>query len=782
MYVSAASRTVSDAEGIRPGAAVSEEPGAGAPRRWMVRGAAAVVLALAALGASSLWDGARMVNSHVAGFLVSPNRLVLALIRPQWSLSHAARVLFAEVVAADSRPVTDAAQLHERARRLPEGTPVIYRFRKNAEFFTEIIPVRRFEVRDFLNTWGAYFGIGLCFAAAGLRALQTGGRPASASFFLLCQVIAVAFLTAADHHGPHRFTALYFGSLCLIPAALLHFAACFPEPIAASRLRGAVPATLAAGGAVLAAVLHRSVGDLSAFLPLVNTVYLLIGNALLLYIARLLIGVWSTDEGEARHRLRRALLAIVLPLLAAEICVMIAPLLGAPIAPVLVAGPLVLFPLLTASAIRSPEGLPRRRAASSVRLRLSLLFLGAVETAFLAGVSILWMNTSRERFLDDVVLNQRRQARVELFLLGTGGDQRQALESLEGMAQTAVERDLTLRAARALDAGDAGEARTTVRTLGNQYREQERRLGERRNRLRLLASAVVLALVVMGTVQAAVFLIAIRRWLIRPIDRIADATAIIATGDLEHRAESEADDEFARLAAAVNSMATSLAAIQGRIDAEQEARRRASGEASDAERRRLARELHDGILQDLGAAKLNLEALARRDPAPQLRQTVDGLVATINELRRLVDDLRPPTLSNVSLAQAIAAHAGVLTRGSDIALDLEFAADAQIPDWATRDVYRIAQEAIRNAVHHGRPRRIAVRLAREAGGHLLEVFDDGAGFDPSSSAPGGGLPGMRERADALGARLEITSAAGEGTLVRLFLPTEPPRRWPPLAT
>ena len=200
------------------------------------------------------------------------------------------------------------------------------------------------------------------------------------------------------------------------------------------------------------------------------------------------------------------------------------------------------------------------------------------------------------------------------------------------------------------------------------------------------------------------------------------------------------------------------------------------------ERNRLARELHDSVVQQLFGVTLAAESagsLLARDPdaaAAQLARVQELARGAIEELRSVVSALRPASVEAEGLAGALRKHVDVLRRvtGREIALRDAGAAEAApaLRDDAAAQVFRIAQEALQNALRHAGAERIEVRL--EAGSPLvLTVADDGRGFDPGESSVRSqrlGLTSMEERAAALGARLAISSRAGEGTTVRLEVP------------
>jgi signal transduction histidine kinase len=195
-----------------------------------------------------------------------------------------------------------------------------------------------------------------------------------------------------------------------------------------------------------------------------------------------------------------------------------------------------------------------------------------------------------------------------------------------------------------------------------------------------------------------------------------------------------------------------------------------------AERNRLALDLHDAVSQKLFGLVLSAEAagtLLEREPAAA-REQVEKLQAlaqeALDELRALVFELRPPDLERDGLAGALRKHVELLRRLGQ--REIELLVDGDLPADSERDgdVLRIAQEALQNALKHAQASRVAVRLERERGSVLLEVADDGVGFDPQAPAARSrrlGLTSMEERARRIGGTLEICSAPKAGTTVRL---------------
>ncbi|GAA2074850.1 GAF domain-containing sensor histidine kinase [Actinomadura alba] len=196
------------------------------------------------------------------------------------------------------------------------------------------------------------------------------------------------------------------------------------------------------------------------------------------------------------------------------------------------------------------------------------------------------------------------------------------------------------------------------------------------------------------------------------------------------------------------------------------------------ERNRLARELHDAVAQKLFSLRLTARAaaaLAVRDPDRTVAELerVERLAGeALAELRAVIFELRPADLTGDGLVASLRKHVEVLDRVYDA--ELTFAADPGIALTGQGEAvtFRVAQEALFNALRHARATRITVRLSTSAGHVILEVYDDGGGFDVAaeSGRDGLGLTSMRDRAMSIGGTLTIGSGGGDGTLVRLEVP------------
>ncbi|HEU4974846.1 MAG TPA: histidine kinase [Baekduia sp.] len=229
------------------------------------------------------------------------------------------------------------------------------------------------------------------------------------------------------------------------------------------------------------------------------------------------------------------------------------------------------------------------------------------------------------------------------------------------------------------------------------------------------------------------------------------------------------ESEVTLLAAAFNDMLD-------RLEAERrESAMRALTER-EGERRRVAAELHDQIGQTLTAIGLQVDRLAGHAPealADEVRDVRDGVLACVEDVRRLARELRPEALDALGLVPALTNLSERMTRRTGIQIVRRLERDLPaVGEDAEVVIYRIAQESLTNAVRHAQARVIELSLRHEDRRVVLAVCDDGIGVDRDGRrAAGGGILGMRERALSIGAELRIEPrAGGPGTMVLLEVP------------
>jgi PAS domain S-box-containing protein len=209
--------------------------------------------------------------------------------------------------------------------------------------------------------------------------------------------------------------------------------------------------------------------------------------------------------------------------------------------------------------------------------------------------------------------------------------------------------------------------------------------------------------------------------------------------------------------------------------------------AGEEERRRLAAELHDGPVQRLARLGYVLERVSLQLEREDLRTSgrlvdsaKEALRAEIQRLRTMMTELRPPVLDQVGLTSALRDHAGEVERTSSLRCSVDGFADRLDPSLETV-LYRVAQEALANVVKHADARTARTSLSIEDDQVVLEVTDDGVGFDPDATpalatAEHVGLNIMRERVEMAGGRWSIDSRIGSGTTVRASIPLSPEGR------
>jgi signal transduction histidine kinase len=284
---------------------------------------------------------------------------------------------------------------------------------------------------------------------------------------------------------------------------------------------------------------------------------------------------------------------------------------------------------------------------------------------------------------------------------------------------------------------------------------------------RLSAAATVILLTLPVGV---VFGLATTESLRRRLRRLADASQAVAEGDFATRVHPRVGDELGQLERNFNDMTARL------DDAKTRELELAAQNARLSERARISRELHDSISQDLFSLALLSGGLQRALPAdsplqPQVRQLTETVSTAIHEMRSLVLDLHPSALSERGLNAAIENLCA--THRARLGLAITARLDPALLEPATEHaLFRVAQEAVANAIRHANAAVVTVELDRLDAEVELTVTDDGIGFDPAepSAASGVGLRVMRERVNELGGRLTVESQRGEGTIVKASVP------------
>ena len=197
------------------------------------------------------------------------------------------------------------------------------------------------------------------------------------------------------------------------------------------------------------------------------------------------------------------------------------------------------------------------------------------------------------------------------------------------------------------------------------------------------------------------------------------------------------------------------------------------------ERHRIGMDLHDGVIQSLyGLGLLIEDASAQVESAPTdaragLGRAVDRLNAAIADLRNYVLGLRPVRGSDRPLRESLPTMAQQIGTNALLSVDVTVDADAEASlDRAAREaLFYVAADALGNVARHARARHVQLRVSREREDVVLEVVDDGVGFDTAERVGGLGLRNMRQRAFDVGARLEVTSQPGSGTRLRMRVPS-----------
>ncbi|WP_418057727.1 sensor histidine kinase [Pimelobacter simplex] len=284
------------------------------------------------------------------------------------------------------------------------------------------------------------------------------------------------------------------------------------------------------------------------------------------------------------------------------------------------------------------------------------------------------------------------------------------------------------------------------------------------SRQAVVSEAIVL---VVGLGLVLVVTAALLRSALGPVDRVIREMATVQLGGEGRRLEAEGDGPGAQLVRSYHAMLE-------RLERERRSSSARALAAQEAERHRIARELHDQIGQSLTVVLLGLKQLEDRAPAElqgELALVRESARTGLDDVRRVARELRPGVLDDLGLHAAlaalttdVAAHGGPAVRRTfgpglpDLGHDVEVV------------VYRVAQEALTNVVRHARATRVDLSLLRLGQEVVLEVADDGCGFGGATAdREGTGLVGMRDRAALVGGTVEVYSGE-RGTTVRLRVP------------
>lgn len=432
----------------------------------------------------------------------------------------------------------------------------------------------------------------------------------------------------------------------------------------------------------------------------------------------------------------------------------------------------------------------------TLRARLTLLFLGALQATFLCAVAAYWAVGSWRVLADDLALIPEQTVRLDRLLdavAATGGvpsltNERaaSALAALQRHAQTRDEAREVERVATALRDGDPRALRSAARQLRAHYRGELRQHRRRAGALVRVSDGLVVGIVLVVTAGFLGFLAAIRAWLVEPVRVLERGMKVMSTGDLAHRIALPGTDELARLAGGINEMAASLAQIQEKLLA--------------SERFALLGELGAYVAHNIRNPLASIRASAqgelveldvddpRRDVFEDIVRACDRLAAWVDDLLRsaspVVLERRAGRVDEVVARCAELARPQLAQAGVEVALSLE-PTDAVPFDEAKLE--QVVSAVLANAIEASPPHgRVAMSVVPEPEAIVVRVQDEGAGipsarrarlFTPfSSTKPSGtgiGLWLSQKIVDAHGGSISLSDAGPvRGTTVEIRLPIQ----------
>jgi signal transduction histidine kinase len=271
---------------------------------------------------------------------------------------------------------------------------------------------------------------------------------------------------------------------------------------------------------------------------------------------------------------------------------------------------------------------------------------------------------------------------------------------------------------------------------------------------------------------------AIVYWALRPLQALEETAHRVSHGDFDARVRIPAlgDRNIARISATFNE-------LLDRVSRDRDRLRALAGQvitAGDRERAHIARELHDSTAQSLSALDM-LVASSLQDPTSaehheKLSVMRDIVASALGEVRNLSHFVHPRVLDDLGLEAAVEFLARLTREQSGIAVRVASNVSRPVPAAVASVLYRVAQEAVRNAVKHAAPRQVRLELVADGAHVRLTVADDGGGFDREvveQQRRGLGLFVMEERLSLVGGRLGVDTAPGRGTVVRADVDLHP---------
>lgn len=278
----------------------------------------------------------------------------------------------------------------------------------------------------------------------------------------------------------------------------------------------------------------------------------------------------------------------------------------------------------------------------------------------------------------------------------------------------------------------------------------------------VISEIVVLAL---GLVVILLVNAVLLRTSLAPLDKLVRRMDSVDLQATSHRLPEGGSGQVARLVGSFNAMLT-------RLESERDTANARALAAQEAERQRIARELHDEVGQGLTVVLLGLKRVADRVPAAladELRLVQESARSSLDEVREVAGRLRPGVLEDLGLLSALTALTTDFSARSGVHVRRGFAPGLpELTSAAELVLYRIAQEALTNVARHAGADTVELTLARQGDALVLRVADDGRGT--RHSTPGAGIRGMRERALLVSGEVHVTDRVGGGTEVRLLVP------------